>query len=156
MPLRASRARRPSRYTWRALSTARGYIQHRAEGSRVADALTKAGGPTGRCPSRQHQPRSAAERWREGHSPAAKRHDTGTGRRARERLKFRCRLSSLININTATVDELDRLPGVGPSLAKQIVDYRQKYGQFASVEELDNVPGIDPAKLDSLKDLVTI
>jgi competence protein ComEA len=63
---------------------------------------------------------------------------------------------ALININIAGIDELEQLPGVGPALARRIVEYRQKNNGFSSVEELDNVEGIGPAKLESIKDLVTI
>ena len=53
-----------------------------------------------------------------------------------------------ININTAGAEELDQLPGVGPSTAKKIIDYRTQHGNFKSVDELDNVKGIEPKKLD--------
>jgi competence protein ComEA len=61
-----------------------------------------------------------------------------------------------VDINTAGVDELDRLPGVGPSTAAAIVAHREQYGPFASVDELASVRGIGPAKLDALRGLVTV
>ncbi len=61
-----------------------------------------------------------------------------------------------LNINKATVGELDALPGVGPSTAQKIIDYRSKAGTFKAIEELKNVSGIGDAKFDSLKDLVTV
>ncbi len=64
--------------------------------------------------------------------------------------------SQLININTATIEELDRLPGIGPSIAQRIIEYREQNGPFFSVEELLNVSGIGPAKLEQMKDLITI
>ena len=59
-----------------------------------------------------------------------------------------------VHLNTATLEELDSLPGVGPVTAQKILDYRQKHGSFASVDELDAVPGIGPARMDQLKELV--
>jgi competence protein ComEA len=59
-----------------------------------------------------------------------------------------------VHLNSATIEQLDALPGVGPVTAQKIVDYRQKHGAFTSVDELDAVSGIGPARLDSLRDLV--
>lgn len=61
-----------------------------------------------------------------------------------------------ININTASIKELERLPGVGPALAVRIVDYREANGPFKSVEDLNKVRGIGKATLDKLRDLVTV
>jgi competence protein ComEA len=62
--------------------------------------------------------------------------------------------SGPVHLSTATIEQLDALPGVGPVTAQKILDYRQKHGAFTSVEELDAVPGIGPARLEQLKDLV--
>lgn len=64
--------------------------------------------------------------------------------------------SGLVDLNTATVTELDVLPGVGPATAKAIVDYRTSKGKFTRVEDLLNVAGIGSAKLAALRDLVTV
>lgn len=61
-----------------------------------------------------------------------------------------------INLNTADVDVLETLPGVGPATAAAIVDDRQRNGPFASVDDLERVRGIGPAKLAALIDLVTV
>jgi competence protein ComEA len=61
-----------------------------------------------------------------------------------------------LNLNTATVEQLQELPGVGPVLAARIVDYRQRQGGFRSVEELLNVAGIGDAKYAELASLVTV
>lgn len=59
-----------------------------------------------------------------------------------------------IHLNTATLDQLDTLPGVGPVTAQKIVDWRQRHGAFTSVDDLDAIPGIGPARLEQLRDLV--
>ncbi|MBM3123364.1 MAG: ComEA family DNA-binding protein, partial [Chloroflexi bacterium] len=63
---------------------------------------------------------------------------------------------AVVNLNTATLAELDRLPGIGPSLAREILAYREAHGAFASVDDLLLVPGIGPAKLAALRDCVRI
>ena len=61
----------------------------------------------------------------------------------------------LINLNTATLDQLESLPGIGPALGQRILDYRQEHGPFRSVDDLDQVPGIGPTRVENLRDLVT-
>ncbi len=61
-----------------------------------------------------------------------------------------------VDLNTATVSDLESLPGVGPATAQAIIDDRDRNGPFASVDDLDRVRGIGPAKLDALRDLVTV
>ncbi len=61
-----------------------------------------------------------------------------------------------IDLNTATLAELDTLPGVGPVLAQRILDWRTQHGQFASVDQLSDVPGIGDARLAQLRDLVRV
>ena len=69
------------------------------------------------------------------------------GRRRRRR--------EAVSLSSATVEELDELPGVGPITAQKIVDYRAEHGPFASVDDLDAVPGIGPTRIEQLRDLVT-
>lgn len=59
-----------------------------------------------------------------------------------------------VSLSTATPQELDTLPGIGPAIAARIVEYREKTGPFASVEDLEDVPGIGPALVERLRDLV--
>lgn len=60
-----------------------------------------------------------------------------------------------VSLSSATVDELDTLPGIGPITAQKIVDYRTEHGPFASVDDLDAVPGIGPTRVEQLRELVT-
>lgn len=61
-----------------------------------------------------------------------------------------------INLNSATADQLDTLPGVGPSTVKAIIAYRTKSGNFKKVSDLMNVPGIGQAKFEAIRDLVVV
>jgi len=61
-----------------------------------------------------------------------------------------------ININTADVDELVKLPGIGPTKARSIIDYRNKNGKFSSVDDLLNIKGIGEKTLEKLRNSVTI
>lgn len=60
-----------------------------------------------------------------------------------------------VDLNHATAEQLDELPGVGPATAAAIVQHRAEHGPFATVEDLDAVSGIGPAKLEALRELVT-
>jgi len=60
-----------------------------------------------------------------------------------------------VSLSTATAEQLDGLPGVGPVTAQKILDYRTEHGSFRSVDDLDAVPGIGPTRIEQLRDLVT-
>ena len=64
--------------------------------------------------------------------------------------------TELVNINTASIAELDTLPGIGPTTAQKIIDYRDQNGPFLSIEDIINVSGIGPASYERLKDLITV
>jgi len=118
------------------------------EGARVADAVERAGGPTRRAdlalvnlaaPVADGQQvivpvRVAAGVGGEGAA------STGGGK---------------VSLASATLDQLDELPGIGPVTAQKIVDWRQSHGPLRSVDDLDAIPGIGPARVEQLRDLVT-
>jgi len=64
--------------------------------------------------------------------------------------------SGKININTASISELDSLPGIGEAYAKRIIEYREANGPFRSIEEIKNVAGIGEKRFESIKDLIKV
>lgn len=64
--------------------------------------------------------------------------------------------TELIDINTASIAELDTLPGIGPTTAQRIIDYRTQNGPFLNIEDIINVSGIGPASYERFKDLITV
>ena len=117
-----------------------------AEGSRVADAVTRAGGPSARADTAAV---NLAAPLADGIQVLIPSRIAGAaGAAAGPTSAGRVRLSS------ATLAELETLPGVGPVTAQKIVDHRTKHGAFGSVEDLDAIPGIGPARIEQLRDLV--
>ena len=117
-------------------------------GTRIADAVTRAGGAKPKAdlalvnlaaPVVDGQQIVVPARAPAGARPAAAT-DAAVGP---------------VRLNTATLEQLDALPGVGPVTAQKILDYRQKHGAFSSVDDLDAIPGIGPARLEQLRDLVS-
>ncbi len=121
------------------------------EGSRIDDAIRKAGGATPKAElalvnlaspvadGQQVLVPKEGEVAVAGSGPGA---EAGTGQR--------------VHLNSATLEQLDSLPGVGPVTAQGILDYRTEHGAFQSVDELDAVPGIGPARLERLTELVDL
>ena len=64
--------------------------------------------------------------------------------------------SDKININTASAEELDTLPGIGPARAADIIAYREENGGFKNIEEIKNIKGIGDKSFEDLKDLITV
>jgi competence protein ComEA len=64
--------------------------------------------------------------------------------------------TELININIASIAELDTLPGIGPSLAQRIIEYREQNGPFINAEDIINVPGIGAGSYERFRDLITV
>lgn len=72
----------------------------------------------------------------------------GTGRGAPE--------GGAIDINTAGLEQLDALPGIGPAIAQNIIDYRTEHGPFTAIEQIKDVKGIGDALFEKIKDQITI
>jgi competence protein ComEA len=120
-------------------------------GARVADAVARAGGLTRtaeRTAVNLAAPLADGEQvlvLARGSPVAGSRAGAAAGAPA---------TSGPVSLNSATAEELDTLPGVGPVTAEKIVAYRQAHGLFTSVDGLDAIPGIGPARLADLRPLV--
>jgi competence protein ComEA len=118
-----------------------------AQGSRIADALARAGGATGKADLAQVNlaaPLADGEQVvvpKGGVAGAAGSAAPGAP-------------AAPVSLSTATLEQLDGLPGVGPVTAQKILDFRTKHGAFSSVDELDAVSGIGPKRLEQLHELV--
>ena len=116
-------------------------------GARVADAVTRAGGVTAKA---QIDAVNLAAPVADGEQIVVPRR----GATAASAAGAAPGTSGPVHLSTATAEQLDALPGIGPVTAQKILAYRQQHGAFGSVEELDAVPGIGPARLEQLKGLV--
>jgi competence protein ComEA len=119
------------------------------EGSRIDDAIEAAGGPKPRAALDLVNLASPVADGQQVVVPVRGRGEPvagSTGTVAGER----------VHLNTATLEDLDALPGIGPVTAQKILDYRAERGAFSSVEELDAVPGIGPARLAELIEQVDL
>jgi competence protein ComEA len=118
------------------------------DGSRVADAVIRAGGPT---PKAQIELLNLAARIADGEQIVVPRRGLGNPGAA---ASGGGAAAGPVHLNSATFEQLDSLPGVGPVTAQKILDYRQQHGAFGSVDELDAIAGIGPARLEQLRGLV--
>jgi competence protein ComEA len=120
-------------------------LYHLAAGTRIADAVAAAGGATAKADVTLV---NLAAPLADGEQVLVPLHGAAAvGGSAPSS-------TAPLDLNTASADQLDALPGVGPATAQKIIDYRQAHGPFRSIDELEAVPGIGPSKLAHLKGLV--
>jgi competence protein ComEA len=123
-------------------------------GSRVQDALNAAGGNT---EAADLTALNLAARLKDGQKllvPAV--HSQQSGEPQAGDSPTTLPIAYPINLNLATVEELDSLPGIGPTRAQQIIDYRDIHGDFRSIDELMDVPGIGITTFGQLKDMIYV
>jgi competence protein ComEA len=122
------------------------------QGARIADAVARAGGATGKADLSMV---NLAAPLADGEQVVVpKRGAAGAAGGAGAAGVGGTPTTGPVHLSTATLDQLDSLPGIGPVTAQKILDYRAKHGAFSSVDELDAVPGIGPSRMDQLRDLV--
>jgi competence protein ComEA len=118
------------------------------DGARVADALERAGGPTRRADLALVNLAAPVADGQQIVVPARIAAAAGGAGAAAS-------APAKVSLASATIDQLDELPGIGPVTAQKIVDWRQTHGPLRSVDDLDAIPGIGPARVEQLRDLVT-
>ena len=124
-------------------------LYHLAAGTRIADAVAAAGGATGKADVTLVNLAAPLADGEQVLVPAR-----GAAGGAAGEASGAPSPTAPLDLNTASADQLDALPGVGPATAQKIIDYRQTHGPFRSIDELEGVPGIGPSKLAQLKGLV--
>jgi competence protein ComEA len=127
-----------------------------AAGARVNDALRRAGGPRAHADLDAVNLAAKLEDGRQILVPLRAAAGGGPGPLASSAAASSDAPAAPVNLNTATLEQLDTLDGVGPGIAKRILDYREQHGGFSRVEELGEVPGIGAKRLATLTPLVTL
>jgi competence protein ComEA len=120
-------------------------------GSRIDDAIAAAGGATGKA---QLDTVNLAAPVADGEQVVVPGRGATVGGAAATPPAAGSSPSAPLDLNSATLEQLEALPGIGPVTAQKILDFRQQHGAFHSVEELQGVPGIGPAHMAQLKGLV--
>lgn len=136
------------------------------EGSRIEDAIEAAGGLTENADISKVNLAFVVEDGTKIRIPSSLDEDIGDGDVVdsgsgenivvEENTTSSGKNGQIVNINKATVTELETLPGIGASLAGRIVEYRSQNGKFASVEDIKNVSGIGESKFNSIRDFISV
>src|SRR4051812_30404706 len=121
---------------------------------RVEDALKRAGGPTRRADLSQINRAAKLEDGRQILVPL--RPSKSAPAAAVAAGSTTAAPDQPVNLNTATLEQLDTLDGVGPATAQKILDFRSEHGGFGSVDELDQIPGIGEKRLAALREHVRV
>ncbi|MDA0163488.1 helix-hairpin-helix domain-containing protein [Solirubrobacter ginsenosidimutans] len=116
---------------------------------RIEDALKRAGGPTRRADLSQINRAAKLEDGRQVLVPVKASRSTSSA-------PSPTTPSQPLNLNTATLEQLDTLDGVGPTTAQKIIDFRIEHGGFGSVDELDQIPGIGEKRLAAFRESVRV
>ncbi len=129
-------------------------VYRMASGARVEDALKRAGGATAHADLSQI---NRAAKLEDGRQVLVPRRASRTASAAASAPAGAAATPvQPINLNTATLEQLDTLDGVGPTTAQKIIDFRTAHGGFGSVDELDQIPGIGEKKLAALREQVRV
>ncbi|WP_051324625.1 ComEA family DNA-binding protein [Candidatus Solirubrobacter pratensis] len=129
-------------------------VYRMAQGDRVEDALKEAGGATAHADLSQLNRAAKLEDGRQILVP--RRAPRGRPAAAAATAAAPSTPAQPVNLNTATLEQLDTLDGVGPATAQKIIDFRTAHGGFGSIDELDQIPGIGEKKLAALREQVTV
>jgi len=127
-----------------------------ASGARVDDAVQRAGGATRRADLGGLNLAAKLEDGRQVLVPERAAHAGGGSAAGAAGAAAAVGPDQPINLNTATLEQLDTLSGIGPTTAQKILDFREERGGFSSVEELGEIPGIGDVRLASLREEVTL
>ena len=127
-----------------------------APGARVNDALRSAGGPRPHADLDAVNLAAKVEDGRQVLVPLRAAASTGGAPAGATAAGPATAPAAPVNLNTATLEQLDTLDGVGPGIAQRILGYREQHGGFSRVEELGEVPGIGAKRLATLTPLVTV
>src|SRR3954452_15404490 len=128
-------------------------VSRLSSSQRVEDALERAGGPTRRADLSQLNRAAKLEDSRQILVPTRPSQSAPTAAAASSTPGAP---AQPVNLNTATLEQLDTLDGVGPATAQKILDYRTEHGGFGSVDELDQIPGIGEKRLAALREHVQV
>jgi competence protein ComEA len=120
-------------------------------GSRIADAVRRAGGATRRADLSLV---NLAAQVSDGTQVVVPARVAVEATPAEGGGESKVAAAGPVHLNTATLEQLDALPGIGPVTAQKIIDYREQHGAFSSIDDLDAIPGIGPARLEQLREQV--